>query len=95
MALRIVTYDLIKEKSKDGYEGVWKVIKAGGVNTWRQLSESSYAMDTTQTPRQIYEKLKPYLDDNDHVYILTLSSPWFGQHSEETNNWMLARLPLG
>jgi hypothetical protein len=94
MALRIVTYDLIKEKSKEGYEGIWKVIKAGGDNTWKRLSESSYAMDTAQTPMQIYEKLKPYLDTNDNLYVLTLSSPWYGQHSKETNDWMLARLPL-
>lgn len=94
MTLRIVTYDLVKEKSKQDYEGIWAVIKAGGNQSWRRLSESSYAMHTEATPRQIYEKLKPYLDENDNLYVLTLRSPWFGQHQTETNAWMVARLPV-
>jgi hypothetical protein len=94
MALRMVTYDLIKEKPRGDYESILKIIRAGGAESWRRLSESSYAMDTTKTPQQLYAEFKPHLDDNDNLYILTLCSPWFGQNTKETNDWMTARLPV-
>lgn len=45
MPLRIVTYDLNKEaNSKTDYDGLYKIIKAGGDGSWKRLNEhQSYA----------------------------------------------------
>jgi len=92
MAIRIVTYDLGYERKKTSdYQQILKVIKQGA---WARLSESSYAMDTYLSPSEIFQQLKPHLDGNDSLLILTLTGPWYGQHSQEVRDWLKSRLPL-
>lgn len=73
MSVYIVTYDL-NTPGKD-YSGVLGEIKK---HSWARLSESSYAIDTNKTVYQIYDGIKPYLDSNDNLYIITLTKPWTG-----------------
>lgn len=90
MSILLVTYDLNKEKSKkDDYVGFYKIIKS---YAYAMLSESSYAIETFETPSSIFAKLKPYIDSNDNVLVLTLTSPYFGQHSKEVVEWLKTRL---
>lgn len=44
-----------------------------------KLSDSAFAINTAQSPEQVYERLSRYLDDDDSLYVITLSSPWRGQ----------------
>ena len=90
--MRILTYDLNKEKSKADYDGFYEVIKS--YPSWARLSESSYAIETSDSPQAIYNKLKPYIDDNDNVLILTLTPPYWGQHSKEVIDWLQKRLSV-
>lgn len=89
MAVRIITYDLNKEKSKSDYEGFYKVIKS---YSWARLSESSYAIETYESPSDIFTKLKPFIDGNDNVLVLTLSSPYYGQHLKDVIDWLKLKL---
>jgi hypothetical protein len=34
------------------------------------VPESSYAISTSSIPQQIYNWLKPMLDENDHSYVI-------------------------
>ncbi len=63
MAILLVTYDLNKPGQE--YDEFYEIIK-------------SYAIDTTDSPAQIYEKLSPHLDTNDFIYY----------YFEETNLWL-------
>ncbi len=90
MAILLVTYDLNKEPTSKEYQGILGVIKAEGV--WARLSESSYAMDTQMSPQQVYEKMKPYLDNDDHLLVITLKQPYYGQHSKDVIDWLDSKL---
>ena len=87
MATLLVTYDL--NKSGQNYTSFLGVIKK---YTWARLSESSYAIQTYETPQAVYNNLSPYIDKNDNVYIIALSQSHYGQGPQEVNNWLSQHL---
>jgi len=87
MAILLVTYDL-NNKGQD-YSGVLKVIEA---YSHTKLSESSYAIDATESPNVIYEKIKPSLDKNDNLYVITLSNPRMGYANSDVLKWLKGHL---
>ncbi len=87
--MRILTYDLNKEQTKEDYEGFYKVIKS---YDWAKLSESSYALNTIDLPDVIYNKLKPHIDNNDNVLIFTLTIPYSGRSSQAVVDWLAQRM---
>ena len=93
MAIRLITYDLNKERSKKfDYDGFYKFIKN---HAWARLSESSYAIETNASPSAIFSQLQSYVDENDHVLVMTLTSPFYGQHKQEVLDWLQERLQIG
>jgi CRISPR-associated endonuclease Cas2 len=90
MAILLVTYDLNEERKKRGdYTELLKEIKK---HAWARLSESSYAIETLETPKQIYDKLKRHTDSNDYLLVITLTRPWHGLQSRAVLDWLLQRL---
>lgn len=90
MATLLVTYDLNKEKSDKDREKLREAIKSTG--SWARLSESSYAVETTSTPKSFYDVLSPHIDSNDNVLVMTLTRPYWGQHDKEVIDWIEAKL---
>lgn len=88
MATLLISYDLNKP-GKD-YNDLLKTIKS---YAWARLSESSYAIKTDQTPSQTFNKLKPYLDQNDTLYVINLKKPYSGQGPNDVNDWLENNLP--
>jgi hypothetical protein len=84
MATYVVTYDLNDE---DNRPNITKHLK-DGYGTWAKLSESSYAISTTDEPSTVYDYMLPMLDSNDALYVITLKRPYFGQGSEAVNDWL-------
>ena len=89
MSVRIITYDLNKEPNSEAYKEILKIIKS---YAFAKLSESSYAIETDETPLNLYEKLKPYLDNNDCLLVLKLTKPYYGQHKQEVLDWLREKL---
>ncbi len=87
MATYIVTYDLNKETKRPNIVG-----SIHDFPSWAKLSESSYAISTNQTPRQVYDDLLKHLDSNDQLYVITLRQPYYGQGSKEVNKWLANNL---
>jgi hypothetical protein len=85
----LITYDLNKEKSKDDYAGFYKVIKRGA---WTRLTDSTYAVHTDASPTDIYNQLRPYVDDDDAVFVITLGTPWAGLSTPAAIQWLQTRL---
>ena len=83
MATYLVTYDLSNPEQK--YKNVLNEIKK---YSWTQLSESSYAISSPLSPKQIFEKLSPDLDSSDQLYIIALSNPYYGKGSQDVNSWL-------
>ena len=89
MSTLLVTYDL--RKSGQDYSDFHKVIKSYGI--WARLSESSYAVTTTDSATTVFNKLSGHMDGNDTLYVITLRSPYFGQGPKEVNSWLAGQLP--
>ena len=87
MATLLVTYDL--NKVGQNYNGFYGVLNQ---YPHVKLSESSYAVQTAESPITVYNKLTPFMDKNDHVYVVTLSQPYYGYGPQTVNNWLSQRL---
>jgi len=87
MSVLLITYDLNKP-DKD-YSGLYKKLKS---YNYTMLCESSYAIETNDTPDVVYENLRTCFDINDHLFILTIKSPWKGWGLEKVKKWLLQRL---
>lgn len=92
MKILIVTYDLNKENKSEAYSSILDIIKSE--KNWAKLSESSYAMHTNMTPQMVYERAKPYIDENDHFMVFTLTKPYFGRHSKAVIDWLQSKFTL-
>jgi hypothetical protein len=91
MSVLLFTYDLNKEKDKRGaYEPLYKVRNS---YPYAKLSESSYALYTNDSPKAVYDKVNPYLDSDDALYVINLRRPYFGQGSKQVNDWLEKYLP--
>ena len=88
MACYVVTYDLNKETVRPNI-----VSDIQDFDGWARLSESSYAITTDKSVDAVYELLLPNLDENDSLYVISLSKPYSGQGSEEVNKWLADSLP--
>ena len=87
MASLLVTYDLNKETKRPN---ILEDVKSFG--PWAKLSESSYAIQTSSTPKQVYEKLSKHLDSNDNCYVISLRKPFWGRGPQEVNDWLSNQL---
>jgi hypothetical protein len=83
MPVLLVTYDLNKETKRPNITK-----KIHDTWSWAKLSESSYAISTNQTPEQVHGLLRPLLDQNNHIYIVTLKRPYTGFGPKDVNNWL-------
>jgi len=87
MAALIIAYDLNNETRRPN---IVKTIKDTG--SWAKLSESSYAVDTHESPENVMSRLKKHLDSDDNCYVITLSAPWSGWGPKEVIAWLSKRL---
>jgi CRISPR-associated endonuclease Cas2 len=86
MPIQLITYDLKKEKGGErDYAPFYDYIKK---HDWVRLSESSYAIATTDSAKTIYEALKPHVDENDNVLVMRLDSPCVGQNQKHVVAWL-------
>ena len=87
MAVYLVTYDL--HVLGQNYQDLLTKIKK---YNWIQLSESSYAIQSSTDPVTLYNNLSTSLDRNDHIYIITLGKPFWGFGPQQTNDWLSSHL---
>ena len=84
MARYIITYDL-RAPGKN-YDELYKRIKS--YRSWKQITESSWGVATTQSSRQIRDYLKEALDSNDKLLVGILgTSSWTGLPNDVTK-WL-------
>ncbi len=89
MAVYLITYDL--KKPGQDYSGLLKEIKK--FSSWARLSESSYAVETNQTPETVCNTLRRHMDANDNIYVINLKRPYSGFGPQEVNDWLEKKLP--
>lgn len=72
MPKRLVMYDL--HKPAQDYPDLWAALES---YPHCRLQQSVWAIRTTETPKQVREKLKPYIDNDDKLLVSTLGG-WAG-----------------
>lgn len=87
MAILLITYDL--NKQGQDYAEFYALRNK---YPYARLSESSYAIQTEETPRQIFDKFSAAIDQNDYLFVVTLRRPYWGFGPEKVIDWLEARL---
>ncbi|HEV7374955.1 MAG TPA: hypothetical protein VGN95_09580 [Pyrinomonadaceae bacterium] len=81
----LVTYDLIKRKD---YPELFKALGAYGT-TWHCLG-SVWIIKSDLTAYQIYDALRPHIDDDDKLVVILLQreAKWTLSFSTECQDWL-------
>lgn len=85
MAALLVTFRLSKPTNDPNYLAVFTVLKQ---YSFAMLGEGSVAIETNESPSQLFNKFKPYLDNKDILLITTLNKPHYGLHKPHVLQWI-------
>lgn len=83
MNVLLITYDLNNEDNRPDV-----VDKIKEIGSCAKLSESSYAVATSKTPRTVHKILEDIFDEDDNIYVITLKRPRSGRGPKRTNQWL-------
>lgn len=84
MSIFLVTYDLNNETSRPKIVPKIKEVS----DEWARLSESSYAIKSSKSTSDVFNLLKPMLDSDDQLYVITLKKPYSGRGPKAVNDWL-------
>lgn len=69
----MITYDLNSPGQK--YDDVINAIKEASTGVWCTYWKSSYLIKSNyQTAKEVFEKIKPHLDENDSVLVIEVKN---------------------
>ncbi len=88
MSVLLITYDYAQTDSK-----VDPVLNIVSEYKHIQLSEGSYAIETDEKTRTVFNKIIPFLSANARLIIVTLVKPFSGPVRENVSEWLLKHLP--
>jgi hypothetical protein len=83
MPLLLVTYDL--GKTGTDYPGLLKKI-----NRYSniRITESSYAIITDKSPKDVCAEMQKYVDGENTVYVITLNRPYEASDMNYVSDWL-------
>jgi hypothetical protein len=88
MSVLLVTYDYTKiDATVDPILSIVKEYK------YVQLSEGTYAIETNEKTRTVFNKIVPYLSSNVHLLVVTLIKPFAGPVLGPVSVWLSKHLP--
>jgi len=80
--LLLVSYDLNKEVKRPN------IVAEVKKTDWARLSESSYVIDTSETPEQVHARFKKHLDSNDFFFVMRVTKPYTGWGPKDVVEWL-------
>ena len=85
MATYIISYDL--RSPGRNYEDLYERIRSYG--TWAHITESTWAVMTTQTAAQVRDYVWAVMDNNDRLFVVKSGGEW-GTYNlpKERNDWL-------
>jgi hypothetical protein len=84
-----INYDL-SAPGRD-YKGLYDALKEFG--GWWHYLESTWIVVTDSSPAQIWEKLKPHIDENDSLLIIEVKDNVSGWLSQKAWDWIHENVP--
>ena len=88
MTTLLITFDMLKH-GKDYFDFL-DVVKS---YDYTKLSESSYAIEATESVQTVYDKLIKFKDKDDNIYVVGLCAPHKGYGPKSTNQWLCNHMP--
>lgn len=83
----LVTYDL--RSPGRNYTPLHEAIKSAKV--WWHHLESTWIIETSASPQQWYEFLRPHIDSNDYILIIEVKRNFWGFLPKEAWDWLSER----
>lgn len=85
MAALLITYDL--NKPGQNYDKLYEKIK--GLGAWWHHLDSTWIVNSTLTPSQAFDRLKPTLDASDSMLIVNITGDTYsGWLPQEAWDWL-------
>ncbi len=85
MSTLLVAYDL--NRPGQNYPKILNIIET---YPYARLSESAYAITTSESLKSVFEKLNLVTDPNDNLTVVQLSEGyWWSKHSQPVIDWLL------
>ena len=84
-----INYDL-SAPNRD-YSGLYEAIKS--YPGWWHYLESTWLVVSDNTPSQIWERLKPHVDDNDSLLIIEVRDNVSGWLQKKAWEWIHSNIP--
>lgn len=88
MSVLLITYDYARTDPK--LDRILSVVK--GYKHVR-LSEGSYAIETDEKTRTVFNKIFPFLSAGVHLLVVTLIKPFSGPVRGPASEWLAKHLP--
>lgn len=86
----IITYDL-RKPGRD-YNSLYEALKSFG--TWGKINESTWAIVSSLTSRQIYDFLSKHIDANDRIFIIKSGKEATWLNAIASTDWLKKHLIL-
>jgi hypothetical protein len=83
----LISYDL--NRPGQNYSALHEEIKQAG--TWWHHLESTWLIETNQTPNQWYDRLAKHLDATDNILIIEVTRNYYGWLPQKAWDWLSAR----
>ncbi len=83
MKCYIISYDLVNQKN---YEELWKAIKK--YHSWAKITESTWAVQTESSAKQIRDNLSQFLDQDDRIFVIKSGAEAAWKNCICKNEWL-------
>jgi hypothetical protein len=88
MSVLLITYDYGKTDPKA--DPVMRIVEE---YKHVQFSKGTYAIETDEKTRTVFNKIIPYLSNNVHLLVVTLIKPFAGPVLQPASVWLSKHLP--
>ena len=82
----MITYDL--NSTGQRYNGLINAIKKASNGCWCTFWKSSYLIQSSLSPSQITDRLKPYLDSNDRLLVIEVKRNYQGWLTDDERSYI-------
>jgi hypothetical protein len=88
MKCYIIAYDL---RMGGNYTSLHNAIK--DYSTWAKITESTWAIVTSQSAKQVRDNLLGYMDNNDRLFVIKSGGEAAWMRVMSSNDWLQKHLP--
>lgn len=83
--LKLITYDL--RKPGRNYSALYEALKSITPNWWHYL-DSVWIFATELSTEAIYQKIKPHIDSNDYILVVSIDEDHTGWLPQKAWDWL-------